>query len=187
MPFRDILSLGTSQDRIQAFNTNRGVAASQDTGLEEWLRAMGNQLPEHSDLLRNNGRLSAHENETLVLFKPSPARSKFQRLASLANNNQSSDPEYDPNVSNSPSGGKGNNLHMPGQGKKLLKDAGKIGGQAGVVAKGLFAKGKNKLRTGGGGSDKVAIWSLYWRFSTIFDQSRSILSTKLLVFSAVLA
>jgi hypothetical protein len=157
MPFRDILSLGTSQDRIQAFNTNRGVAASQDTGLEEWLRAMGNQLPEHSDLLRNNGRLSAHENETLVLFKPSPARSKFQRLASLANNNQSSDPEYDPNVSNSPSGGKGNNLHMPGQGKKLLKDAGKIGGQAGVVAKGLFAKGKNKLRTGGGGSDKVAI------------------------------
>jgi hypothetical protein len=156
MPFRDILSLGTPQDRIQAFNTNRGVVASQDTGLEEWLRAMGTQLSEHSDVLRNNGRLSLQENENLAIFKPSPARSKFQRLASLANN-QSTDPEYDPSIANSPSSGRGNNLHMPGQGKKLLKDAGKIGGHAGVVAKGLFAKGKNKLRAGGGGSDKVAI------------------------------
>ena len=156
-PFRDILSLGTPQDRIQAFNTNRAAVASQDTGLDEWLKAMGNQMSEHSDVLRNNGRLSAQENESLATFKPSPARSKFQRLASLANTNQSTDPEYDPSINNIPSGGRGNTLHIPVQGKKLLKDAGKIGGQAGVVAKGLFAKGKNKLRAGGGGSDKVAI------------------------------
>ena len=156
-PFRDILSLGQPQDRIQAFNINRAVVASQDTGLEEWLRAMGSRESEHSDILRNNGRLSAQENEDLAAFKPSPARTKFQRLASMANTNQSTDPEYDPSISNSPSGGRSNNLPISGQGKKLLKDAGKIGGQAGVVAKGLFAKGKNKLRAGGGGSDKVAI------------------------------
>ena len=166
-PFRDILSLGTPQDRIQAFNTNQAVVAGQDTGLGEWLRAMGNQLSEHSDMVRNNGRLTAQENEDLASFKPSPARSKFQRLASLANpsqsatnqftTNQSTDPEYDPSISNSPSGGRNNNSHMSGQGKKLLKDAGKLGEQAGVVAKGLFAKGKNKLRSGGGGTDKVAI------------------------------
>jgi hypothetical protein len=161
IPFRDILSLGTPQDRIQAFNTNREVIANQDTGLQEWLRAMGSHLSEHSDILRNNGRLSAQESENLTLFKPSPARSKFQIFASLANPSQSpsqsTDPEYDPSITNSPSGGRSNNLHIPGQGKKLLKDAGKIGGQAGVVAKVLFTKGKNKLRAGGGGSDKVAI------------------------------
>ena len=156
-PFRDILSLGQPQDRIQAFNTNRAVVASQDTGLEDWLRAMGSRESEHSDILRNNGRLSAQENEDLAAFKPSPARSKFQRFASIANTNQSTDPEYDPSISNSPSGGRSNNLPISGQGKKLLKDASKISGQAGVVAKGLFAKGKNKLRAGGGGSDKVAI------------------------------
>jgi hypothetical protein len=159
--FREILSLGTPQDRIQAFNTSREVIANQDTSLQEWLRAMGNQLPEHSDILRNNGRLSTQESENLTSFKPSPARSKFQRFASLTNPSQatslSTDPEYDPSIINSPSGGRSNALHMPGQGKKLLKDAGKIGGQAGVVAKGLFAKGKNKLRAGGGGGDKVAI------------------------------
>jgi hypothetical protein len=161
IPFRDILLLGTPQDRIQAFNTNQEVIANQDIGLQEWLQVMGSQLSEHSDILRNNGRLSAQESENLASFKPSPARSKFQRFASLANpsqsTSQSTDPEYDPSITNSPSGGKGNSLHMPGQGKKLLKDAGKIGGQAGVVAKGLFVKGKNKLRPSGGGSDKVAI------------------------------
>jgi hypothetical protein len=159
--FREILSLGTPQDRIQAFNTSREVIANQDTSLQEWLRAMGNQLPEHSDILRNNGRLSTQESENLTSFKPSPARSKFQRFASLTNPSQatslSTDPEYDPSIINSPSGGRSNALHMPGQGKKLLKDAGKIGGHAGVVAKGLFTKGKNKLRPGGGGGDKVAI------------------------------
>jgi E3 ubiquitin-protein ligase RNF144 len=61
IPFRDVLSLGTPQDRIQAFNTNREVIANQDTGLQEWLPAMGSQLSEHSDILHNNGRLSAQQ------------------------------------------------------------------------------------------------------------------------------
>jgi hypothetical protein len=157
LPFREILLLGTPHDRIQAFNANRGLVASQDTGLDGWLKAMGDQLPEHSDILRSNGRISAYENDSLMPFRPSPARSKFQRLTSLANNNQSTDPEYEPSISHSPSSGRGTNIHMPGQGKKLLKDAGKIGGQAGSVAKGLFAKGKSKLRSGAGSGDKVAI------------------------------
>lgn len=157
MPFREILLLGTPQDRIQAFNANRGLVASQDTGLGEWLKEMGDQLPEHSEFLRSSGRLSVYENDSPMSFKQSPARSKFQRLASLANNSQSTDPEYEPSIANSPSGGRGSNIHMPGQGKKLLKDAGKIGGQAGSVAKGLFTKGKNKLRAGAGSGDKVAM------------------------------
>jgi hypothetical protein len=154
MPFREILLLGTPQDRIQAFNANRGLVASQDTGLGEWLKDMGDQLPEHSEILRSSGRFSMYENDSPMSFRQSPGRSKF-RLASLANNSQSTDPEYEPSISNSPSGGRGSNIHMPGQGKKLLKDAGKIGGQAGSVAKGLFTKGKNKLRAGSG--DKVAM------------------------------
>lgn len=157
MPFREILSLGTPQDRIQAFNANRGLVASQDTGLGEWLKDMGDQLPEHSEILRSSGRFSVYENDSPMSVRQSPARSKFQRLASLANNSQSTDPEYEPSISNSPSGGRGSNIHMPGQGKKLLKDAGKIGGQAGSVAKGLFTKGKNKLRAGAGSGDKVAM------------------------------
>jgi hypothetical protein len=50
MHFRDILSLEEPQDRIQAFIKNREVVATQDTGLGEWLRAIGNQSSEHSDI-----------------------------------------------------------------------------------------------------------------------------------------
>jgi hypothetical protein len=50
MHFRDILSLEEPQDRIQAFIKNREVVATQDTGLEEWLRAIGNKSSEHSDI-----------------------------------------------------------------------------------------------------------------------------------------
>ena len=158
LPFRDILSLGTPQERIHAYNSNRGLIADTDTGLEEWLRSMGGQLSEHADLIRSNGRLSAQETENLASFKPSPARSKFHRIASLANTHHSTDPEIDGSstYANSPSGARSNNPQMQGQGKKLLQSAGKIGGQAGVAAKGLFAKGKDKLRAGGSGGDKVA-------------------------------
>lgn len=50
IPFRDILSLEKPPDRILAFNTSRGVAANQDAGLERWLQAMGNDLPQHSNI-----------------------------------------------------------------------------------------------------------------------------------------
>jgi hypothetical protein len=50
IPFRDILSLGAPQDRILAFDTSRRVVANQDNGLERWLQAMGNDLPQHSDI-----------------------------------------------------------------------------------------------------------------------------------------
>jgi hypothetical protein len=50
IPFRDIPSLEKPQDQILAFTTSRGVVANQDAGLERWLQAMGNDLPQHSDI-----------------------------------------------------------------------------------------------------------------------------------------
>ena len=154
-PFREILAMGSALDRIQTYNSNRALLANQDNGLQTWMQTMGEQTPEHTNILRSNGRMTAHEAEALASFKPSPARSKFQRLASLGNTNpslgnmnQNADVDYDASPAS--------NRSANPQGKKLLQTAGKFGGQAGVAAKGLFAKGKDKLRSSGGGNDKVA-------------------------------
>ncbi|KAH8703518.1 hypothetical protein BGW36DRAFT_369463 [Talaromyces proteolyticus] len=106
-----------------------------DNGLEDWIR--------RSNLIRLNGQL------------PGGAPTGFPKLTSLGNLSLPSSHShgdglgYSPSHARRPSGspltGGMNRQNVESKGKDLLHSAG-------VLARGLFAKGKNKLR---GGADKV--------------------------------
>ncbi|KAL9119947.1 MAG: hypothetical protein Q9187_003499 [Circinaria calcarea] len=177
--FREILALGTPQERIQAYNATREQFANMNTGLENWITATVNDLPEHAALINNGGQFVA----SAYGHKPSSSRGKLAgiRLSSLQPlqqpyyqqylNASSQPPSSSPaagapttpgHVSNHPhsggSGGKLSSHQVQAKGKDLLQSAGKFGGKANVAAKGLFSKGKNKFRSAGGG-DKTSISS----------------------------
>lgn len=166
--FREILALKSPSERIRAYDDTREQFANLNTGLAHWLAITANDLPEHADLLTNSARRPAFQTH-----KPSPSRSKLGGLlqsgghpSQLYPNSPQSTPEGAANgdalggaSSNgySPSGGSGVKLssqQVQAKGKDLLHTAGVFGGKANVAAKGLFSKGKNKLR-GSSNAEKV--------------------------------
>ncbi|KAJ9626747.1 hypothetical protein H2204_009892 [Knufia peltigerae] len=113
---RDIMSLDSPQARIKAYSETRAAYASSDGQLENWLLSMQN--PEHAEIFAMNGLVSQDASEATP-YKPSPRRI----LTDSAGARQ-----------------------MQEDGKRLMLKAGKFGGKAGTAAKGLFAKGKEKMR-----------------------------------------
>lgn len=124
--FRSIMALSTPHERILAFNESRQAHATSDGQLEGWLSSLN--TPEHSDVFALNGRVSHDATEIASAHKPSPRRTLTESVGSR---------------------------HIQGDGKKLMAKAGKFGGKAGIAAKGLFAKGKEKMRNASSG-EKVA-------------------------------
>ncbi|KPI43876.1 uncharacterized protein AB675_6241 [Cyphellophora attinorum] len=118
--FQNIMKMGNQQDRIKALEDNRFAYGQNDGKLDQWIQSL--QSPEYTDIFQSNGRIS----------KPSGA------------SNGQSGPQRLP--SNRPLGNISGGRVMQEDGKKLMAAAGRFGGKAGVAAKGLFAKGKDKLR-----------------------------------------
>ena len=161
--FREILALKSPSERIQAFNETREQFANLNTGLAHWLAVKASELPEHADLFKDSGRRPAFHGH-----KPSPSRSKLGGLlqsggqsAQPYSNTAPSVPDGTPGNSSpygySPSAGPSSKIsgqQVQAKGKDLLHTAGVFGGKANVAAKGLFSKGKSKLR-GSGGTEKV--------------------------------
>ena len=165
--FREIMAMKSSEERVQAFNQTRQQFAAMNTGLSSWIASTLSDFPEHSDLLKNGGRFAVDGQ------KPTPPRGKLGGLrishpqnqqpyyqqymdasnlsptssATPSKQGQNSSPIYTP----ASSGTKLTTRQVQAKGKDLLHGAGVFGGKANVVAKGLFSKGKSKLR----GSDKV--------------------------------
>ena len=161
--FREILALKSPSERIQAFEETREQFANLNTGLAHWLAVKASELPEHADLFKDSGRRPAFHGH-----KPSPSRSKLGGL--LQSGSQSAQP-YSNTPKSVPDGIPGNaspygyspsagpstkisSQQVQAKGKDLLHTAGVFGGKANVAAKGLFSKGKSKLR-GGSGTEKV--------------------------------
>ncbi|OAL27310.1 hypothetical protein AYO22_03585 [Fonsecaea multimorphosa] len=113
--FRTIMNLGSSAERIKAFNESRQFYAAPNEQLGNWLLSM--KTPENSELFATNGRLSLDTVESSTTHKPSPRRMLTESAG-----------------------------HMQEDGKRLMAAAGRFGGKAGTAAKGLFAKGKEKMR-----------------------------------------
>ena len=166
--FREILALRSPSDRIRAYNDTREQFANLNTGLAHWLAIKANDLPEHADLFTNPARRPAFQSH-----KPSPSRSKLGGLlqggghsSQLYSNSPQSVPEgaatsgglgIPSSHGYSASGGsnaKISSQQVQAKGKDLLHTAGVFGGKANVAAKGLFSKGKSKLR-GSSGVEKV--------------------------------
>jgi hypothetical protein len=116
VPFRAIMSLESPQARIKAFNESRSAYATSDGQLENWLTSM--TTSEHSDVFAMNGHVSQEAAEA-TSHRPSQRRI----LTDSAGARQ-----------------------MQEDGKRLISKAGKFGGKAGTAAKGLFAKGKERMR-----------------------------------------
>ena len=58
-PFREILAIKNTNERIQTYNQTRTQFASMDTGLSHWLASTANTLPEHADIVANQNRSAA--------------------------------------------------------------------------------------------------------------------------------
>jgi hypothetical protein len=147
--FRQIMEIQSPNERIRVFNETREQFAAIDSGLSDWIRSTADALSEHADLVQLNGGLPGGAP------KPLPPKNKFPKLSSLGNlalpaslqdgSSQPASPGHVRRASGTPLGG------IELKGKDLLHSAGVLGGKAGGAARGLFAKGKSKLR----GADKV--------------------------------
>lgn len=124
--FRAIMNLGTAQERILAFNESRRQQSVSDGQLEGWLQSLN--AAEYSELFASNGRLTNDATESGPGYRASPRRMLSESVGSR---------------------------HIQEDGKKLIAKAGRFGGKAGSAAKGLFARGKEKMRTASSG-EKVA-------------------------------
>ena len=161
--FREILALKSPSERIRAYDETREQFANLNTGLAHWLAITANNLPEHADLLTSSAR-----RPTFQGHKPSPSRSK---LGGLLQSGGHSGQQYPNSPQSVPDGALGNasphgisssggpsgkisSQQVQAKGKDLLHTAGVFGGKANVAAKGLFSKGKSKLR-GSSGAEKV--------------------------------
>lgn len=165
-PFRKILGLKDATERIHAYKTTREQFAHMRTGLDQWIVATINDVPEHSDLLNNGGMFGTDSSH-----RPSPSRGKFpglrvasgqagqQQYLGASSQANSTSPNsailanssgYSPGATS----GRSPSHQMQVKGKDLLHSAGVFGGRASNATKGLFSKGRSKFR-GSGGADKV--------------------------------
>jgi hypothetical protein len=157
------MEIKSPEEKVRVFNETREQFAVIDTGLADWIRRSSESLPEHAELVQLNGEVPGGAPSRGAL----PPRAKFPKLSSLGNLSLAStsshqdgpaQPTYSPGHARRPSGspltGVINRQNVEAKGKDLLHSAGVLGGRAGGAARGLFAKGKSKLR-GSGSADKV--------------------------------
>ena len=141
--FREIMALKTPRERIDTFNTTREQFASMNTGLANWITATTNRFPEHAHLLRSGGVYGVQTQGSRVASGAHPGMSNASSMPSSTTGKSGF----------SPGGGKITTQQVQAKGKDLLHSTKLFGGKANNTAKGLFAKGKSRFRSGGG--DKV--------------------------------
>ena len=143
--FRDILGIKSSDERVRQFDRTRTQFESIDTGLSHWLQVTLQTHPEHGDIVSQSTKLSVGAPK---------GRSKFPKLPSFGNlgaSSSSAQPVGPPpghghvRRSSAPL----NKQQVEQRGKDLLHTAGMLGGRAGGVAKGLFARGRSKFKGNG--------------------------------------
>jgi len=171
MSFKEIANLKDRTERIQKFAETRQRFATMDTGLNDWLSAVQALHPEYAEITGTWGagsRLSTHGLASVrSRFSKATGQSTLQApyYTHYLNANSPSTPAT-PTTQAGPSaptgtqqgfssaGSKLTSQQVQAKGKEFLHSAGIFGGKAGKAGKGLLAKGKNKLRSAGGG-DKV--------------------------------
>lgn len=160
-PFRSILAMKSSDERIKTYNETRQTFADMNTGLNDWLSVMLEQHPEHANLSTSNSGFKAPALQASGTgfgtfkrgHKASPSIAKFankfggddkQRQTSVGSTGESTEATRP-----TTSGGGIDMDKMQQRGKNFMKQAGVFGGKAQEGAKGLFAKGKSRFAGGG--------------------------------------
>ncbi|KAH6855311.1 hypothetical protein B0I37DRAFT_388959 [Chaetomium sp. MPI-CAGE-AT-0009] len=129
--FRNIMELPLPTDRIKHYNETRLQFSAVDTGLDEWVQAMMSKHPEHANDVLSQPGMAAQTQQVgqgAGLGGRGPAHLHIP-----------------PSLQHGLSGLGHSSNQVGTKGKELFMAAGKAG-------KGLFSKGRNKLR---GTGDKV--------------------------------
>ncbi|KAF2003814.1 hypothetical protein P154DRAFT_519732 [Amniculicola lignicola CBS 123094] len=169
---RDIAAMKSSSERIATYNRTREYWANADHGLSDWISSaiaanpeLGSQpIAQPAPPLMHSPTTSRHRpTASLSLFGKHGANSSQAQNASAMGQAvplpstptaSSSAPDARPGAA---SGGRSTGNQMQAKGKDLLHTAGNLGGKGlskGMSsAKGLFAKGKSRFKTGS--SDKA--------------------------------
>jgi hypothetical protein len=166
--FREIVAIKTPGDRITAYRETQEQFATMETGLSQWIFHTASSHPDHAHFL-SRGNLSSTTPASGQVSSPGrlphvnsngsqPPQGPHQPYinAAISQSPVGAGRASGPGSANSPVGQSPGGPKMSGQqvqtkGKELLHTAGVFGGKANTAAKGLFAKGKSRLR----GSEKV--------------------------------
>ncbi|KXJ89383.1 hypothetical protein Micbo1qcDRAFT_165447 [Microdochium bolleyi] len=161
MPFREILSIGLPQHRIQKFDDTRSQFFHMETGLSEWLHHMQSQ-----EGGINDGRGQGGNDLTSQTAAPAPQQPYYQQYLNASNPNLTMPPPsrqgtnvpagQSPNMSHGQGQGQGqgqfgaSGFNTGGQvgtkGKELLQAAGVLGNKGVKTGMKFFNKSKTKLR-----------------------------------------
>lgn len=154
MPFKEIMGLSTAEGRIEKYEESRSSFATSESGLDEWITTMKNQHLEHANASGSfSGSVPPARTPSPSGSQPSAQQPYYQQYLNASNPNQSAPStarsrlaglqEHAHAAAGSAFGNSGNQIGN--KGKEFMQSAGKMG-------KGLFSKGKSKLR---GTGDKV--------------------------------
>ena len=144
-PFRDIMAMNHAGERTRRFNNTRDQFVTVNTGLDTWLVQM---LENHPELAEKSSITVRPTVNTAGLAgsmrKISPSLTKLARSGTMDAGSNSAGPD-------SAGGSASPSMASPGGSKRkeLFQTAGAFGGKATHGAKGLFAKGKSRLRPSG--------------------------------------
>ncbi|KAI6778141.1 uncharacterized protein J7T54_007187 [Emericellopsis cladophorae] len=156
LTFREIMNMSSPQDRIAKYEESRSIFANQESGLSNWLAALKEEHAEHANANGSySGAMAAPPSPANASTAPGPMPSAqqpyYQQYLSANANTPSAGsapggsarsrlagfPMQAQQAAGSAFGGSGNQIGT--KGKELMHSAGKMG-------KGLFSKGKSKLR-----------------------------------------
>ncbi|KFY19062.1 hypothetical protein V493_08165, partial [Pseudogymnoascus sp. VKM F-4281 (FW-2241)] len=160
--FKEILSLPTPQQRIDAYNESRQQFASMDSGLGNWMSAT-TALPHLQNPLAAGdpraGAQSLQRPKSGNILAPQP-QPYYQQYLNASTPTSSTPPpaRYSGGTPNTGIQGFGSTSgkttqQMQAKSKELLHTAGIFGGRASKAGKGLLAKGKSRFK---GSGDKDA-------------------------------
>jgi hypothetical protein len=158
MAFRDIMGMPTAAERIEKYDETREMFAKMDSGLENWMTHLKVQHPEHADQTSSfygaglQAQGSGLSLATAGGSQPSQQQPYYQQYlnasspavnAPATNRARFAPAPVSSQGATSAFGSSGNQIGT--KSKEFMQSAGKMG-------KGLFNKGKSKLR---GTGDKV--------------------------------
>ena len=148
-PFKEIMDMKTTAERIESYQNARVYFATQDTGLNNWLAHMVQKHPEHASAVAAPMRPIVNTSGLAgsVRNKMPPSITKFGKTTT------SDYPSSTGVTPDSASPGSNSIRDSPSVSRRqeFLHQGKVFSGRASQGAKGLLAKGKSRLR----GSDKV--------------------------------
>lgn len=156
-PFREILALKSSSERISSYNSTRNQFATMDTGLQNWLSSTISSHPQHSDIA-SGGALKLTNSNVIGSVRHRGGPSLLKIANKIGSSNRDTSNAVDTDAATATSGAERKTSVSQSSGTEKMQTKGKellhsFGGKASGGAKGLFAKAKGRLREGG--SEKV--------------------------------